>query len=74
MSLSKKLFYFLLMSLVFNLPGYASELDDECETFCSNNGYEDGQYLAPEADAKCNDGYEQNKENQICCCKPKIQT
>ena len=74
MSLSKKLFCFLfLIGLMFNLPSYASDLDDECKTFCSNNGFEDGQYLAPEPGAKCKDGYEQSKENQICCCKPKAK-
>ena len=74
MSLSKKLFCFLLIGLFLNLPSYASDLDDECKTFCTNNGFEDGKYLPPEPGAKCDDGYEQSKENQICCCKPKIET
>ncbi len=71
MSLSKKLFCFLfLIGLVFSLPSYADPLDDECENFCTSNGFADGHYLPPEPGAKCKDGYEQNPENQICCCKP----
>ena len=72
MSLSRKLFYFLfLIGLVFTLPSYASDLDDECKTFCKNNSFENGHYLPPEPDAVCKDGYEKNDENEICCCKPK---
>ena len=74
MNSSKKLFCFLfLISLFLGLPSYADPLDDECKTFCTNNGFEDGQYLAPEPGAVCNDGYESNNENQICCCKPKAE-
>ena len=75
MSLSKKMVYFLfLLSLVFNLPSYANDLDDECKTFCTKNDFEDGHYLAPEPGAACKDGYVKNDENEICCCKPKAET
>ena len=74
MSLSKKIFYFLfLISLVFNLPSYASDLDDECNKFCVDNVFADGHYLAPEPGAACQEGYEKNSENEICCCKQKAK-
>ena len=69
----RKTFYFLLVILFFNLPSSANDLDDECKNFCVKNSFEDGQYLPPEPDAKCDSGYEQSKENQICCCKPKAK-
>ena len=72
MNLDKKLFCFLVLTgLVLSLPSYANDLDNECKTFCLNNGFKDGKYLAPEPGTKCDEGYEQNNENQICCCKPK---
>ncbi len=72
MSLNKKLFSFMfLIGLVLSLPVYANDLDDECKTFCTNNSFEDGHYLAPEPDAACKEGYEKNTDNDICCCKPK---
>ena len=75
MSLRKKIFCFLvLIGLALSLPSYANDLDDECKTFCKNNGFEDGHYLAPEPGAACKDGYVKNSENEICCCKPKIET
>ena len=75
MSLSKKSLSFLfLISLFLSLPVYANDLDDECKNFCSNNGFEDGHYLPPEPGSACRSGYEKNSENEICCCKPKIET
>ncbi len=74
MSLSKKIFYFLfLISLVFNLPSYANDLDDECNKFCVDNDFVDGHYLAPEPGAACKASYVKNSENEICCCKPKAK-
>lgn len=74
MSLNKTIFCFLfLIGLIFNLPSYANDLDDECRGFCVNNDFADGHYLPPEPGKVCNAGYEQNKENEICCCKPKAQ-
>jgi hypothetical protein len=75
MSLSKKTFYFLfLIGLVFGLPSYADPLDDECRNFCVDNDFADGHYLAPEPGAACHEGYVQNQQNEICCCKPKAET
>ena len=54
-------------------PSFASDLDGECDKFCKNNSFEAGQYLPPEPGAKCSDGYAQNPDNQICCCKPKVK-
>ena len=76
MSFSKKLFCFLvLISLFFNLPSYAGDinkdLDKECKDFCTNNDFDDGYYLAPEPDVVCKEGYD---KNEICCCKPKAET
>ena len=74
MNISKKLFCLLfLIGLFFNLPGYASDLDDECKNFCESNAYADGHYLPPEPGKVCRSGYQQNKENEICCCKPKVK-
>ncbi len=74
MSLSKKIFSFMfLFGLILSIPAYANDLDDECNNFCTNNGFEDGHYLAPEPGAACKDGYKQNRENEICCCKPKAE-
>ncbi len=74
MSFNKKaLFFMLLIGMAFTLPGFANDLDDECKTFCTNNGLEDGHYLPPEPGAACNEGYEQSQENQICCCKSKVE-
>ena len=70
-----KIFSFLfLIVLVFTLPSYANDLDDECKDFCRNNGFEDGHYLAPEPGARCRAGYTRNEENEICCCKPNAET
>ena len=46
----------------------ANALDEECATFCKKNGHEDGHYLPQEPGAKCDEGYKQSEENQICCC------
>ena len=74
MNLTKKLFCFLfLISLFFNLPSYADDLDDECNKFCKKNDFEKGHYLPPLPGAKCKDGYKKNEENEICCCKPKTE-
>ena len=67
-------FISLILIITFNclinyIPVNANELDKECASFCKNNGYEDGHYLPQEPGAKCEDGYEQSVENQICCCK-----
>ena len=63
----------LSIQLVSFGPVLADDLDEECKSFCINNGSEDGHYLAPEPNVKCEDGYEQSSENEICCCKPKAQ-
>lgn len=54
----------------FALPSQADEtLDEECATYCIDNGFEDGHYVAPEPGATCDDGYEQDETNPICCCQ-----
>lgn len=67
----KNIILSLLLALGVGLsftPVLADDLDDECLTFCSGEGFEDGHYLAPEPGAECDDGYEQHSENSICCC------
>ena len=60
----------LLFNFVFNFQiSYAQELDEQCVTFCKENGFSDGHYLAPEPGAKCKDGFNKNPDNEICCCK-----
>ncbi len=63
------LFVSIIIAGATYLPSYASDLDQECVDFCKGNGSSDGHYLAQEPGAKCKDGYTQNDENQICCCK-----
>lgn len=72
MKLNKILLGFLIITAfsLVNLPSFANELDEECATFCKDNGNADGHYLAQEPGSKCNEGYVQHEENQICCCKP----
>lgn len=68
--MNKLPFFVLILTAVVNfLPTYANDLDQECVDFCKANGSSDGHYLAQEPGAKCKDGYTQNDENQICCCK-----
>ena len=68
------LMVFLLFGCI-SQPALAQEgdngLNKECASFCTENGFEDGHYLAPEPDAHCNDGYTKNPDNEICCCKKK---
>lgn len=60
----------LLMSwLASFIPSYAQSVDEECEKFCKDNGYEDGHYLPQEPGSECTEGYTQHPDNQICCCK-----
>ena len=74
MNLIKFMALMLLSLQLFGFgPVLANDLDEECKSFCINNGSEDGLYLAPEPGAKCKDGYEQNTENEICCCKAKVE-
>ena len=74
MNLSRKILSFLFLTgLILSLPVYADDLDNECKKFCTNNGFEDGHYLAPEPGAVCKDGYDKSDENEICCCEPKSE-
>lgn len=72
MNLTRLFFYFLLLLGISFIPSIslANEIDDECKTFCINNRFKDGHYLPPEPGAACREGYFQNRENEICCCKP----
>lgn len=69
MKLVKFISLILIIAFSCHIPVNANELDEECASFCKNNGYEDGHYLPQEPGAKCEDGYKQSAENQICCCK-----
>jgi len=69
----------IALTLAINfLPSYAEDdLDQECIDFCIANGSEDtrekglppGHYLPQEPGAACQEGFTQDEENQICCCK-----
>ena len=65
----KIIFSLLLLVSLIPCSSFADELDEECATFCSDNGYSDGHYLAPEPGSNCQDDYEQNPQHPICCCK-----
>ena len=60
----------IALTLTINfLPSYADDLDQECIDFCTANGHTDGHYLPQEPGAACQEGFTQDEENQICCCK-----
>ena len=69
------LFIFALILATSFLPSYAEDdLDQECIDFCHNNGSDPedpnaGHYLPQEPGAACQEGFTQDEENQICCCK-----
>lgn len=65
--------FLLLLSILLGPASLSSlaedDLDTQCSTFCNDNGHEEGYYLAPENDAKCDEGFSQIENNPICCCK-----
>lgn len=66
-----RIFLSLLIILGLGLspvPSFADDLDDECITYCTDNGFEDGHYLPPEPGAECDEDFEQDSANPICCC------
>lgn len=64
------LFIFALILATSFLPSFAEDdLDQECIDFCTANGHTAGHYLPQEPGAACKEGFTQDEENQICCCK-----
>ncbi len=64
--------YLVILALILSsnfLPSFADDLDQECIDFCKNNGQADGHYLPQEPGSACKEGFTQDEENQICCCK-----
>lgn len=49
-------------------PSFAEDMDQQCAKFCTDNGFEDGHYLAPDG-GECDAEYEKNPDNEVCCCK-----